>query len=175
MQQTTAPQSFQKSFTNEVWATFPPTQITLTVLCAQTFHFVQPSSSIVRDFFFFSGRIINFWAAVCQYISVEDGGGAVDTYMQTFLMCVTKLSYIKRQKHLPHSFFQPCTDSVRASTYPDTLRILWKNHMSPLRRHSNNLRTIVHSSLIMQMKQGSRPVACRQTVNTGEIQHRPAA
>lgn len=132
--------------------------------CAQTFHFLPPSpSSIVwrRE----ASLIMNFWPAVCRKLKMFGRAGST----QTFITRDSELGYMREEREKNNSktfiFLQPCcTRSVGDSTFPDTLKILGKSHMSQ-RRHSNNLRTIMHLSLIMQMRQGSRPVVCWHTVN----------
>lgn len=125
-------------------------------LRAKTLHFVLSTA-----FTFYCVRFFSEWSILNHKIL-----GSCLPIQISWGCRVSALSATwKRPEHL---FSIQHSRSVRASTYPDTLRILWKSHMSPLRRHSNNLRTITHFSLIMQMKQGSRPVACRQKVNTGE-------
>ncbi len=155
MQQTTTPQSFQKSFTNEVWATFPPTQITL-CFCAQTFYFPKPSSSFVWDFFQREvSLIINVWAAVCQYTPIKVWE----------CVCARKLSYMKRPKHLSYSFISSA--SLHLS---DTLRSLWESHMSNLHCHSKFSGQRCTSLFTMQIK--FWPTAAdRQTANIREKHH----
>lgn len=101
MQQTTAPQSFQKSLTNEVWATFPPTQITLTV-------FLCTDVSFSTAFLLYCARFVFRVKHPESYISGQlfaihlgcgRGGGAVDTHTQTFITCDSKLGHIKRPKY----------------------------------------------------------------------------
>lgn len=170
MQQTTAPQSFQKSLTNEVWATFPPTQITLTAFLHTDVSFstafpllycVKKRSVLNREF---------LTSRLPQTKDVWEGWEHANIYNSGQRAQLHERRERREKKETKTSiFFQPCcTRSVGDSTFPDTLKILGKSHMSQ-RRHSNNLRTIMHLSLIMQMRQGSRPVVCWHTVNAEQL------
>lgn len=93
--------------------------------CVQTFHFLQPSSSIVWVFFqCVASLIINSWAAVCQYRSSEEAGGglvvAVGSCWHT-----KNISNVRQEARLHKKtktflsrlffFFQPCTDTLSES------------------------------------------------------------
>lgn len=103
MQQTTASQSFQKSLTNEVWATFPPTQITLTAFLRTdvSFSAAFPSSIVWRRE---ASLIVNFWPAVCHKLKMFGRGGST----QTFITRDSELGYMrergKKKKKPKHSF-----------------------------------------------------------------------
>lgn len=92
---TTAPQSFQKSFTNEVWATFPPTQITLTV-------FLCTDISFSTAFLLYCVRFFSEWSVLnhtflgsCLPIQIGWGGGGGLTHTHTH-----SISNVRQQARL---------------------------------------------------------------------------
>lgn len=127
------------SLTNEVWATFLPTQIILTVLwCTDVsfstafLHYCASEASLIR----------NFWPAV--------GCGAVLlTSTRSNIQSAQQQAWLQKKKRKrPKDWFFSNLAQTQAKQELPPIQSLWKSHMS-LHQHSN--RTTTHLSLIMQM------------------------
>lgn len=137
------------------------------VFVHRRFIFYSLPLRLCEIFFFFpqseASSIIHFWAAVL--LNTEDVG-VTHTYKRLQHMTASLATLKKKKKMALTSDFSPTLHRLKNfHLLWRALKTPWKSRVSP-RRHSNNLRTIMLFSLIMQMKTGSRPVVCRHTANS---------